>query len=164
LAVTGLAILCMDEMLLLLAERCLLLCSSRLYVLSLLLSWVLSSPLTGLDPTCEQAPETPGGFDTGFPRAGTSVLLALDPEVSKSSVEVLVAGGQKDGFDCPHIAAVVAATLGNRFMHRLNISWEPAVGEAAGGAVTYTYKFGASNSTGEAEDSVWVEENMVCTP
>jgi hypothetical protein len=79
-----------------------------------------------VDGSYVEAPETPGDWDTGFPRSGSSVMLALTPENDYKSVDIVVFGGQKNGYECPHVQALATTTLGGRTSYRMTITWEEA--------------------------------------
>jgi hypothetical protein len=53
-------------------------------------------------------------------------MLALTPENDYNSVEIVVFGGQKNGFECPHVLAIATTSLGGRTSYRMTISWEEA--------------------------------------
>jgi hypothetical protein len=39
-------------------------------------------------------------------------------------VEVVVFGGQKNGYECPHVQEIATTTLAGRTSYRIGITWE----------------------------------------
>jgi hypothetical protein len=78
------------------------------------------------DGSYVEAPETPGEWDTGFPRSGTAVMLALDPENDYKSVDIVMFGGQKKDFECPHVKEIATTAMAGHTSYRMTIAWEEA--------------------------------------
>jgi hypothetical protein len=39
-------------------------------------------------------------------------------------VDIVVFGGQKNGYECPHVQAIATTTLAGRTSYRMTITWE----------------------------------------
>jgi hypothetical protein len=53
-------------------------------------------------------------------------MLALDPENDYKSVDIVVFGGQKKDFECPHVKEIATTAMAGHTSYRMTITWEEA--------------------------------------
>ncbi len=72
------------------------------------------------------APCPPAGKYVKSADGSYAVMLALDPENDYKSVDIVVFGGQKKDFECPHVKEIATTAMAGHTSYRMTIAWEEA--------------------------------------